>query len=543
MQRAVFNGFCLSILSIYILAAIFIPLMDVDAAQYASIAREMEESGNWLMVKHKYVDYLDKPPLLFWLSALFFKFFGVNHFVYRLPSLIVSVVGIWGTFKVASKLYNQQTGYLSVLILASCQAWFLFHHDVRTDTLLAGFVMIAIWQLLEFDDHKKVKHFIFGFVSIGMAMLAKGPIGAIIPAAALGAYWLGMGAWRKILQWKWLLGGVIILLILSPMLYGLYLQYQEEGIYFYFWKQSFGRITGENSWKNDSGAFYFVHTFLWSFLPWSLPAFGVLINRFFRFWNRGADLEMLNFGAFILVFVALSFSNYKLPHYIFPLYPFIAMLLANEIGSSFSENKKSVIQFFRIYSYLILCLVFVLIFTSVLFVFPVKSTWIWILIFVLIVVTFYILRSNSLKHLRPIYILLSSMISLNLILGLHFYPTIMKYQSGTQVAVFINKMNIPTDEVACFKIYPNSLDFYMKDIAQVFESTASIVRAVSVQPLWIYTNEEGKKNLEESGLIIEQSISFDHFHISKLKIKFLNPKTRDKTIEKVYLIRIVAVLG
>jgi hypothetical protein len=119
----------------------------------------------------------------------------------------------------------------------------------------------------------------------------------------------------------------------------------------------------------------------------------------------------------------------------------------------------------------------------------------------------------------------------------------MKYQSGTQVAVFINKMNIPTDEVACFKIYPNSLDFYMKDIAQVFESPASIVRAVSVQPLWIYTNEEGKKNLEESGLIIEQSISFDHFHISKLKIKFLNPKTRDKTIEKVYLIRIVAVLG
>jgi len=69
---------------------------------------------------------------------------------------------------------------------------------------------------------------------------------------------------------------------LSPMLYGLYEQYDASGgrqtyngfitsgIRFYFWTQSFGRLTGESTWSNDTGPFYFIYTFLWAFLPWSL---------------------------------------------------------------------------------------------------------------------------------------------------------------------------------------------------------------------------------------------------------------------------------
>ena len=125
----------------------------------------------------------------------------------------------------------------------------------------------------------------------------------------------------------------------------------------------------------------------------------------------------------------------------------------------------------------------------------------------------------------------------------YFYPTLLQYQSGSQAAKLILKNNIPTSEVAVFGIYPNSLDFYMHDIAQVFESPAEIIRAVADHPLWIFTDEKGKKSLEEGGAIVEQSIDFEHFHVTKLSIKFLNPIRRASQVGKTYLLRVTGVLG
>ena len=55
-----------------------IDVMDVDASQYASIAMEMLQGGSWLEVQHRHADYLDKPPLLFWASALSYALFGIS---------------------------------------------------------------------------------------------------------------------------------------------------------------------------------------------------------------------------------------------------------------------------------------------------------------------------------------------------------------------------------------------------------------------------------------------------------------------------------
>ena len=74
-------------LVVYI-AGWFIDLMQEDAAQYGSIAQEMMQNGSYLQVKHRGADYLDKPPLLFWLVSFSFKLFGVHNFAYRIPSFI-----------------------------------------------------------------------------------------------------------------------------------------------------------------------------------------------------------------------------------------------------------------------------------------------------------------------------------------------------------------------------------------------------------------------------------------------------------------------
>ena len=543
MQKSHLIGFWAYIALVYLIGIIWVDIMDVDAAQYASISQEMYQSGSWLEVKHKYSNYLDKPPLLFWLSAFFYQIFGVNQIAYRLPTLLSTVLGLFATYRLGEKLYNKESGQIAALTLATTQAWFLFNHDIRTDTLLSNFVIVAIWQLYVYIEDRKWSNFFLGFAAIGLAMLAKGPIGIVIPAMALGSYLLGRRAWRKILDPKWLLGIVVVLIVLSPMLYGLWTQWGAKGIYFFFWEQSFGRITGENVWRDNSGPFFFTHTFLWAFLPWSIFALWALGRRMVDFWNKGAVREMLTLSGFVLPFIALSFSKYKLPHYIFPIFPLMAIMVAHEIHQLRQGNKGITYKAFFGGQLFLNVLIWVLMVLLCVFVFPTTNWALWLLIISSFAAYLYYLLAPKLADMRLISPTIIAFVSLNLVLNAHFYPTLLQYQSGSQAARFILKNKIPTEEVAVFGLYPNSLDFYMHDIAQIFEKPEILIRAVAEHPLWIFTNDKGKQSLENSGAIIEQSIEFDHFHVTKLSLKFLNPARRASQVGKAYLLRVTGVLG
>jgi 4-amino-4-deoxy-L-arabinose transferase-like glycosyltransferase len=76
-----------------------IPLIDIDAAQYASMSREMASAGNYLQLYDLGKDYLDKPPLLFWLSSCSIQLFGVHDWAYRLPSILCLALALWSVYK------------------------------------------------------------------------------------------------------------------------------------------------------------------------------------------------------------------------------------------------------------------------------------------------------------------------------------------------------------------------------------------------------------------------------------------------------------
>jgi 4-amino-4-deoxy-L-arabinose transferase-like glycosyltransferase len=113
-----------------------IPLIDIDAAQYASMSREMASSGNYLQLFDLGKDYLDKPPLLFWLSSISIQLFGVYDWAYRLPSILCLGLALWSVYRFTFLYYNELTAQLSVLVLVSSQAFILMAHDVRCDTML-----------------------------------------------------------------------------------------------------------------------------------------------------------------------------------------------------------------------------------------------------------------------------------------------------------------------------------------------------------------------------------------------------------------------
>ena len=130
------------ILLIYFLN-LFIDIMDVDAAQYASISREMLDTNSWLQVFHRGADYLDKPPLLFWLSAVSLKIFGIHSFAYKLPSVLILLLGMFSFYKLALLFYDRKTSAAALLIVATTQAWLQITNDIRTDTILIGMLFFV----------------------------------------------------------------------------------------------------------------------------------------------------------------------------------------------------------------------------------------------------------------------------------------------------------------------------------------------------------------------------------------------------------------
>src|SRR5687768_10977999 len=153
-----------------------IDIMDVDAAQYASISLEMSQTGNYLQVYHKGQDYLDKPPLLFWLSSITISIFGNTNIGYKLPAVIFLWLGIWATYKFGSLWYGRSTGIIAALILASTQAFHLMTNDIRTDGLLTSFVALSVYFLSVYLKNGKIISLLLAALSIGWAMLTKGPL-------------------------------------------------------------------------------------------------------------------------------------------------------------------------------------------------------------------------------------------------------------------------------------------------------------------------------------------------------------------------------
>lgn len=525
---------------VHLLGMLLIDIMDVDAAQYASISREMLESGDFLQVQHRHTDYLDKPPLLFWVTALSFELFGISNFTFRLPSFLFLLLGVYSTFRLGKLYYDARTGQLAALVLYSCQAWFLFSHDVRTDTILANVLIFGLWQLAVFIKDRSLISLILGAAGIGLAMLEKGPIGLMVAVWALGSEIAYKRNWRAIFRWEWLLGLLVIGAILSPMSYGLYKQFGWPGLEFYYWTQSFGRITGQSEWADDSTVFYFVHTFLWAFLPWIfLAVYGIAKSIIVLVKSRFSGkqpVELLTLGGFLITFVALSFSHYKLPHYIFVVFPLVSIITAKTIWEVIDTSAGSkVFVALQSFVFLVASSVVVLMLTIV---FPIDNWWILLAELILFVASFYLLAIKRTLINQLVYASLLTIIGVNFILNTHFYPKLLEYQSGAAAGRYIVENDIPTDSIYVMldtiQEAVNSLDFYSGSIIE----NANVEFVANASGIWVFVSEQRKRELEAKNIDFVVERDFKAFPVTKLSLKFMNPASRNAVVSRDYLLKI-----
>jgi 4-amino-4-deoxy-L-arabinose transferase-like glycosyltransferase len=327
-------------------------LNEPDEGRYSEIAREMIETGDWLVPHFWYLPHLDKPPMTYWLVAASMKIFGQNEWAVRLPVALAGISGIFATFLLGCAIGGRRVGFWSALILQSSLLYFVMARMLTTDIFLTQFVTWAIyffwrsWAAVKAESGKRQSEFfcwhLAGWAAITLGFLTKGPIAPAIPVVSFAALLIFR---RKEISKKRILvaglfGGFAVFLILAAPWFRIVFQRVPQSAHYMILGQAAGHLLGTTI-KNRTGSlFYFFAILAVGLLPWA-----ILLGWLWRK-NHWRNLDskskegwlLLNVWA-IFTFVLFSFSQSKLPAYILPIFPALAILLALRFFGGEQKNK------------------------------------------------------------------------------------------------------------------------------------------------------------------------------------------------------------
>jgi len=544
------------------LVGLFARLMENDSAQFAVMAMRMIQEQDFLNLWKGSEEYLDKPHLHYWLAAFSYSLFGLYDWAYRIPAVLATFLGAYSCYGLGSALYTRNTGRMAALIFMSAQTIVLSVIDVRTDAVLTGFAVFAIWQLYRYLKEGTLTPLLLGAAGAGLAFSTKGQIALLVIGLPLLCQLIYTRSWHRLWSPKILLGLLIFALVISPVLYAYYHQFdlhpekiirgknERSGVFFILWEQSFERLSGEGMGKNSSDYFFFFHTFLWVFLPWTLMGLWALWARF-----RGASKkdksendpvhggkptsrngEILTTGGICSIFLIISFAQFKLPHYLNITIPLFAVLTASFLDrlyreEAFKKLKKAGAVQLGIYS-----LVCAAVLGIVFWVFPLGSLLGYILLIVGVVLGYFLFLKWGDPMVRLMGISLYGSVLLNLVLNGHFYPSLLEYQGGSAMAERIRAESLGPDTL--YKLSDQhtwALDFYFGKPLEIVHIT-DLPQAS--QPIWLYTDDKELEKLRDTGVRWDTEYTVDQFRISRLQGRFLNPETRSEVLRKRYLVRI-----
>lgn len=304
-------------------------LWEPDEPRYTYVAWEMAQSGNDLLPQRNGEFYSHKPPLMFWLiqaSTLLTggKYNGISG---RLPTLLGIILSLWAFTRISAMWYDRETAWWAMFILSTS---FLFWHKGGTgqiDMLLLGLELCALYFLFQNDVSPTPWYSAASFSLMGLAILAKGPVGLIVPC---GIYITGnclSGQPKVILKKQWMWG--LPLALAFPLIWLLLTKISgAPDAYFneVLFAQNLGRLEG-NFGGHYKPFYYYIQYLFLDFMPWTffMPLAGVLLAQKTEF--KKQTRLLVGWILFVVIFFSLCGGKRNL--YILSVYPAAALLLAS----------------------------------------------------------------------------------------------------------------------------------------------------------------------------------------------------------------------
>lgn len=337
-----------------------IPLYDNDEGIHAVTSKDMVLSGDWVTTTFNGEPFYDKPVLYNWFAALAFLIFGFTEFAARLPAALLGLGSVLVTYALGRRMADPMLGFLGAMILATSPEFITLSRAVVHDISLVFFVTLTLclfYYGFTADTGRKW-YFLPFYAATGFAVLAKGPVGLVLPGAIIGLFLLLRGrlSFLKHMSLGW--GVPIFVAVVAPWYVLISLENPEYAGYFFIQQNLMNFLSSQQA-RHPEAFYYYLPVLMGGFMPWSVFLPLALIDplrRGLRQIEDGPLFLLLWFGVILLFFSA---AVSKLGTYILPLFPAVALLVANVVQRRMQAPTPGLRRFF-LYSFIPLTAMFVL---------------------------------------------------------------------------------------------------------------------------------------------------------------------------------------
>jgi 4-amino-4-deoxy-L-arabinose transferase-like glycosyltransferase len=310
------------------------PLFDLDEGAFTAATSEMLRRGDYITTWLNGEPRFDKPILIYWLQSLSVALGGRDEFFFRLPSALAACAWGLSLFYFAKARLGEGRAQLAIVFFCSCLTVVIIGRAATADALLnllIALTMLDAWRFVETRSSKVVYR---AYLWIGLGLLTKGPVAAVIPLVTLSVYCLIQ---RDFVLWKGValrpLGWLVTLVIAAPWYVLEYLAQGEAFIQRFIFEHNLGRFSDTME-SHGGSIFYYLPVLLMMFLPfsaWFIAGLGSMRKL------KDEPLLLWCWVWFVFVVVFFSLSGTQLPHYILYGSTPVFFMMASQ-----SERLKSI---------------------------------------------------------------------------------------------------------------------------------------------------------------------------------------------------------
>jgi 4-amino-4-deoxy-L-arabinose transferase len=303
---------CAALLILYFFGLTRTGLLGPDEPRYAAIGRAMAHTGDWITPRLWDRAWFEKPPLLYWMTAIAFQAGLGDDLAPRLPVAIASVAFLIYFFLVLRREFDERVALYATTILATSAGWLAYSHVAVPDLPMSVAFAASMLTVMRASESNSWSWLIAG-VLLGLAILAKGLVPLVL---FLPALWFHRRQVRNLL-----LVFLAAAVVAAPWYVLVTLRNGSAFVDDFFWKQQFARFTS-GVFLHDRPFWFYLPVLLAGLFPWS-PFLLLLFSKRIYTYRHGAFL----LAWFAFGFLFFSLSRGKLPGYLLPLLPPVATLL------------------------------------------------------------------------------------------------------------------------------------------------------------------------------------------------------------------------
>lgn len=313
-------------------------LWDPDEGRYAEMGREVLVLNDWVTPHLNYLLYFEKPMMFPWMEAISQKIFGINEAATRIPPLMCALGILALVWRFAFREWGRRAGLTATVVLLTCAEFFALANAVDINMPFTFFVTASLtFFWMGHSLNRTWLHYV-AWISAGLAVLTKGPIGFIIPAITILIYIIATRQFDLIIKVK-PLSGLLVFLVVTVPWYALVCHRNPDFFNFFFINQNLMRYTSKIHHRYQP-FWYFIPVLIGGFLPWTFLAPSIVSQIKREHISKPVLFAIIWFCVTFLVFVP---SQSKLMTYILPSFMPLALLT----GYAFKEaDHKAGLSFY-----------------------------------------------------------------------------------------------------------------------------------------------------------------------------------------------------